>query len=259
MNTRLSLAFAALALASGAAYGQIITNITGYAVGYAANLNIGDSVVNISNSGVQGGFTGAFLAAKTEGNICVNVYTFDPAEEEIACCACLVTPNGLNALSVKNDLISNPLTPAIPTSVVIKLVSSEPGIDPTGAFTLCNPANVTFTGTAGVLVVPAVPYYPLGLPTPPFDPGAGRLVPAGMLAWGTTLEPSGTPGTYSATNVPFLGPTLNFGLGIPIPLAYEGSSELGALTSTCNFIQSDGSGFGICKSCQTGALAGTKK
>ena len=51
-------------------------------------------------------------------NICVNVYTFDPAEEEIACCACLVTPNGLNSLSAVSDLTSNPLTPAIPTSIV---------------------------------------------------------------------------------------------------------------------------------------------
>lgn len=36
------------------------------------------------------------------------------------------------------------------------------------------------------------------------------------------------------------------------------TSELVALTSTCNFIQSDGTGFGICASCQTGALAGKK-
>ncbi len=68
-----------------------------YQIGYAANLNIGDSEVNLSNDGNQGGFIGA-TPFKTEGNICVNVYTFDPAEEEIACCACLVTPNGLNAL-----------------------------------------------------------------------------------------------------------------------------------------------------------------
>lgn len=67
MYTRLSLALAALALSSGAAFGQIFTNVTGYAVGYAANLNIGDSVVNLSNSGVQGGFTGALLPIETEG------------------------------------------------------------------------------------------------------------------------------------------------------------------------------------------------
>jgi hypothetical protein len=108
-----------------------------YQIGYAANLNIGDSVVNISNDGANGGFHGA----GTSGNICVNVYAFDPQEEETGCCACLVTPNGLNSLSVQSDLISNPLTPAIPTSLVIKLVASTPGIDQTGNYTICNPAG----------------------------------------------------------------------------------------------------------------------
>src|SRR5580658_7751328 len=120
MTNRLSLVFATLALSASAAFGQILTDGAFYAVGYAANLNIGDSVLNLSNSGEQGPFIGA-LPFKTEGNICVNVYTFDAVEEEIACCACLVTPNGLNALSAQQDLISNPLTPAIPTSIVVKL------------------------------------------------------------------------------------------------------------------------------------------
>jgi hypothetical protein len=56
-----------------------------YQIGYAANLNHGDS-------GAQGGF-----AAGSVGNICVNAYTFDPSEEEVSCCSCLVTPNGLNS------------------------------------------------------------------------------------------------------------------------------------------------------------------
>ena len=80
--------------------------------------------MNLSNSGFQGGFFGALPA--TTGNIWYT-YVFDPQEEEIGCCACLVTPNGLNSLSVKSDLISNNLTPAVPTSVVIKLVASQPG------------------------------------------------------------------------------------------------------------------------------------
>src|ERR1700757_5168197 len=117
------------------------------------NLNVGDSVLNLSNSGIQGGFINA-TPFKTEGNICVNVYTFDPQEEEIACCACLVTPNGLNSLSAISDLTSNPLTPAIPTSIVVKLVSSEPGLDKTGAFTLCNPATIS-----NVLAMANAPYY----------------------------------------------------------------------------------------------------
>src|ERR1019366_8576535 len=105
--------------------------------------------------------------------------------------------NGLNSLSVKSDLISNNLTPAVPTSVVIKLLASTPAAASTTnpVLTTCNPA------TAGLVL--------------PLEPG--------LLAWGTTLEPSSTPATYNAVAVPFLQGTLS-------------ASELTGLTSLCNFI-----------------------
>ena len=88
---------------------------------YASNLNIGDSFVNITNAGSAiapaGGTPG-------DGNICVHVYTFSPDEQEVSCCSCLVTTNALVSLSVNNDLVSNTLTPARPTSVVVKLVAT---------------------------------------------------------------------------------------------------------------------------------------
>ncbi len=199
-----------------------------FQVGYAANLNIGDSVVNLSNGGAQGGVFGA----GTTGNICVNVYTFDPQEEEIGCCSCLVTPNGLNSLSAKNSLISNTLTPSIPASVLIKLVASQPGTDVTGNFVLCNPASVgPFAATAPYTVPLVTPAAPLA---------------AGMLAWGATLAPSSTPGTYKPVPVHFLNGSLS-------------ASELTGLTSLCNFIRTNGSGYGICKGCQVGALRGAKQ
>jgi hypothetical protein len=155
----------------------------------------------------------------------VNTYVFDPQEEEIGCCACLVTPNGLNSLSVKSELISNNLTPAVPTSVVIKLIGSRPGTDKTGLFTVCNPATVGTSAT---------------------------FIEFGMLAWGSTLEPSSTPGTYNAVNVPFLAGSLATALPVP-------GTELGGVTALCNFIQANGTGFGICKSCRLGALGGAKQ
>jgi fibro-slime domain-containing protein len=183
-----------------------------YQIGYAANLNIGDSVVNFSNDGAQGGFDPNTGGA---GNLCVNVYTFDPAEEEISCCSCLVTPNGLNSLSVKSDLINNTLTPAIPNSILVKLTSSTPAAAVNGNLTVCNPATVATTAN-------------------------------GMLAWGSTLEPAASPTTYGVVNVPYINGSLS-------------ASELSSLTAICSFIQSDGTGFGLCGSCGLGALGGAKK
>jgi hypothetical protein len=219
---------------------SISVNDGPYQIGFAANLNIGDSVVNLSNDGINGGVFGAI--PPTRGNICANVYVFDPQEEEIGCCACLVTPNGLNSLSVKSDLISNNLTPAVPTSVVIKLVGSTPGIDTTGAYTVCNPAKLGFAvGEAGEI-------YPLA-------------TTRGMLAWGTTLAQNSTPGTFNAVPVPFL----NGSLSVPTDMiegllnVADPGTELAGLTSLCNFIQANGTGFGICKSCRLGALGGAKQ
>jgi uncharacterized repeat protein (TIGR01451 family) len=197
----------------------VVTNIIdpeeAFQVRYASNLPIGDSVVNLTNTGTLTLPTGL----TTTGNLCVNVYTFDASEELISCCSCLVTPNGLNSLSSRADLISNTLTPGVPTSIVIKLVASRPlGLTPAGTGGTCNPSS----------------------PTP-------LTVAPGLGAWGTTLHslPT-TPVTYGLTETEFLSAPLSV-------------AELTKLTLFCGFIQANGSGFGICKSCRTGGLgAGTK-
>src|SRR5450755_2108904 len=167
-----------------------------FQVRYAANLNIGDSFVDFTNSG-------ATVANNASQNLCINLYTFDPAEELISCCSCSVTPNGLVSLSVMKSLISNPLTPAVPTSVVIKAVAS------TG---VCNASAVT-------------------------------AFAHGLLAWGTTLHQNTSTAapSYSVTETAFSQADLT-------------TAELNHITSTCAFIQGDGSGFGICKGCAPGGL-----
>src|SRR5262245_47459100 len=147
MSFRVPLMLLAALLLSVAAYGQAIPGAPAdaFQVRYAANLNVGDSVINITNAGTQNTAGGALT------NICANVYTFSPDEQLISCCSCTVTPNALVSLSARSDLISNTLTPAVPNSIVVKLLATSG--------TACNASNV---------------------PT-------GNLA-AGMRAWGTTLH-----------------------------------------------------------------------
>jgi len=181
------------------------TNIAAgpFQVRFASNLDVGDSFIDLTNTGTVSGST--LDGADPSGNVCVNAYAFDPAEELISCCACLVTPNALTSLSVRNDLLSNTLTPAKPTSVVIDLLASTPVA---GA---CNAAT----------------------------PSATNLV-LGVRAWGTALHALPTaPVTYGSVETPFSPSLLSPG-------------QLSHLTTVCQFIQSNGSGFGACKSCQSG-------
>jgi len=174
-----------------------------FLVRFASNLDVGDSFIDLTNTGVVSGST--LDGADSSGKVCVNAYAFDPAEELVSCCACLVTPNALTSLSVRNDLLSNTLTPAKPTSVVINLLASTPVA---GA---CNAAS----------------------------PSATNLV-LGVRAWGTSLHAlPGAPLTYGKTETPFS----------PSELSPE---QLSHLTTVCQFIQSNGSGFGACRSCQSG-------
>jgi hypothetical protein len=168
-----------------------------FQISYAANLNVGDSVVNFTNSG-------ATVVNGASQNLCANLYTFDPAEELISCCGCMITPNALTTLSVVSSLLSNPLTPSIPTGAVIKIVATS---DAT-----CDPATPT-------------------------------TLAHGVLAWSTTLHQntSTAAATYSVTELPFKFATLT-------------AAELTHISSTCSFIQANGTGFGLCKGCVNGGL-----
>src|SRR5205085_3723557 len=65
----------------------IIDGIGIYQLRYLANLQIADSFINATNAGTVDGFDPA-------GRICANFYVYDPREEIVSCCACLITPNG---------------------------------------------------------------------------------------------------------------------------------------------------------------------
>ncbi|MBY0506171.1 MAG: Ig-like domain-containing protein [Bryobacteraceae bacterium] len=185
-----------------------------YQVRYMSGLNQADSVINLTNTGARGAGLAAGTTAATTGAICVNVYAFSPDEQMVSCCSCPVTPNGLASLSGRNDLTSNTLTPAVPTSIVVKLVATVPD----GGSCANSAANI----------------------------GLANLAP-GLAAWGTTVKTAPNNG-LAIVETPFLPATPSFGgAGLDI-------GELERLRQLCNFINSNGSGFGVCRSCRLGGL-----
>src|SRR6204780_4016594 len=159
-----------------------ITADAPFQVRYAANLNIGESYIDITNTGANGAAVLGPGYGTQSGNICVNVYTFDPGEELISCCSCLVTPDQTVNLAAIRDLTGNTLTGSIPNSVTVKLLTSLAGGDGTGT---------TCTNSAAA--------------------AATAAVTGGLAAWGTTLYPTPTVGAYDTTEAPFTPSTLGAG------------------------------------------------
>ena len=195
-----------------------------FQVRYAANLNVADSLVNITNTGANGAsLTGPGFGPV--GNICVNVYAFSPDEQLVSCCSCLITPNGLVSLSVYDSLRSNTLTGVTPNSMVIKLVATGAGSTFTG--TSCT-NSAAAAGTAAFPIV------------------------AGMAAWGTTAHVPGAgavpgaPAPFAITETAFTPATLSAG-------------ELASINNRCTNIIGNGSGFGICRSCSLGGRGASFK
>src|SRR5690349_16106947 len=132
MSLKRSIILLAFPVVMALAQNPVATD-SSYQVRYASNLNLGESQINITNTGASASTTG-FPAGPEAPNLCVNVYTFSPDEQLVACCSCVVSPNALVNLGVNRDLIINTLTPAHPTSVVVKLLATS------GTGT-CNPAT----------------------------------------------------------------------------------------------------------------------
>jgi hypothetical protein len=222
--------------AGGISFAQSpITADSPFQVRYAANLNFGESYINITNTGAQGApLLGPGFGAQV-GSICVNVYAFDPGEELIACCSCLVTPDQTVNLGVNADLTVKTLTGVPETSVTIKLL---------GSLNLPNVLGVPATSVTGCTNSAAT----VGS-TSLAGGGTNAVITAGMAAWGTTLH-LGTPAleqfaTYVTTEAPFTPATMSAG-------------ELASITGRCASMIGNGSGYGICTSCRSGALGSQK-
>jgi hypothetical protein len=225
MNQRLPILCAIFLLLGITALAQTSTDVP-FQVRYASNLSYADSAVIITNDGASATAVNPVTAA-LNGNMCVNVYVLDPQEELVSCCSCPVTPDGLASLSANSDLISNTLTPAVPTSIVIKLVATLSGAG--GSGTSCSLAAATAGSTS----------YPIAT--------------AGLAAWGTTVHALGTSAILPAGGTtPPAGTTLAL-TETPFTPATLSASELARLNTLCGFIESE-SGYGICASCRTAGL-----
>jgi hypothetical protein len=221
-----------------------ISNVPGsFLVGYAANLQAGESMINITNTGASGASLPGPGFGAAVGNICVNVFAFDPNEELISCCSCLVTPDQTVNLGVNRDLTARTITGVVPTSVTVKLLATLAGggllTNITGNVTSSN-GGIGNTASAQILS---------GVASAGCTNSAATVTSAalanGVAAWHTTLHATPTPGSYATTEAPFTGGTLS-------------AAELASIGGRCAAIVGNGSGFGICTSCQSGALGGAK-
>jgi hypothetical protein len=192
---------------------------TSYQVRYAAHLDTSDSVIDIVNTGGNGAAPYGPGLGAAAGNICVNVYAFSPDEQEISCCSCLLTPGEVASLSAQRDLIGNWLTSAKPTSITIALLATLAGPNATAG--TCTNSAAAATGAN----------FP--------------LAPTGMQAWGTSAE-SALTGTFAITETPFLSAIIS-------------PSQVTSIVSRCASIVGNASGYGVCNSCQAGALGATKQ
>ena len=195
-----------------------------YQVSFAANLNVGETYIDITNDGALGAAAQGTGIGTQSGNMCVNVYAFDQNEEMISCCSCFITPDQTFQLGANADLTSNTVTGAPVNSITIKLLASVPAT--TGSTACANSAALV--GNSGIAGLTAV-----------------TLATGGMLAWRTTLHPTPTSGQYATTESAFLPASLSAG-------------EEQALVQGCAAIIGHDSGKGICLSCHLGALGATK-
>jgi hypothetical protein len=192
-----------------------------YQLRYFANTGIGDQYIDISNSGVSGAGLMAGTTATIAGAICVNAYVFAPDEQLMACCSCPVTPNGATRLSVQNDLLNNVLEPQLTVTGI------------TVALTATAPVAGSCSGAAYAAIPTIIPFTTLA---------------PGLIAWGTTLHANTSlvPAAYQETETSFEVKVL-------------GATEAERLTELCLLNTANGSGAGICNSCQPGALSASKK
>jgi hypothetical protein len=223
----------AILLVSVVAFAQTSATLDGqFQVRYFANLTIGESYIDIVNTGANGASLSGPAIGGAIGNICANVYAFNIGEEMITCCSCLLTPNQVVSLRVNADILAKPIHVSSDPSLTIKLLASLAGAGGTAGNCNQSAANAQNTGA----------------------PTSANLIVNGMAAWATTLHTMSLTGPPPATATVF---TEN-----PFTPATLSNGELASLVGRCSLIIGNGSTFGVCPAAAcnagSGALGATR-
>ena len=94
---------------------------TGGYGGVGSSGGSGDALLRIVDAG-------NWEADPVDGAVCANIYVFNDTQEELECCSCKLTANGLMTFSVINNLTKNPLNTTQKEPLVagvIKIVGSN--------------------------------------------------------------------------------------------------------------------------------------
>jgi hypothetical protein len=216
-----------------------------FQVSYISQLNNADTVINITNAGTSAG-TNVIQGSTTAGNLCLNIYVFDPQEEEVACCSCVVTPNELIYFNAGGPTEGTP-NQSVPVSaggngnagLLYNVITGG------GSYSF-NSAVVKIVTTTGSTCVNTINRSgPSSITAASFP--ASALAP-GLVAYSTHPHPTNgrTLGSgrlpVNITETPFAVKSLSTG-------------ELNFLQYGCAFIQNQATGRGIC-SCPAESVAG---
>ena len=187
-------------------------------VGY---YDIGESP-GFNGSGIGDNLLRLINPTAANGSVCAYIYVFDSEEEMGECCGCPVSPNGLDQISVADDLTDNwGITSFDQDSGVIDIVTGLPNA--------------------------AIFISSLGISVPACNPGSAST-PVGNLVGYITHNQAIVQESINLTNgsKDVTGTTTSL---TEVSLFDEGaadSAESAYLVSTCHFLQANGTHKGQC-------------
>jgi hypothetical protein len=146
--------------------------------GIATGLQVGSTEVTVSVNGLSGSttlvvqpleavgyFTNPATAVDTSVRIvnpgttgqqlCAMVYVFDADQQMAECCGCAVSMDSLLTLSLRKDLLSNPLTGVVPSSGSLVVVTSDYSSNVTCDASTLTPAGAAASWSTHLQVLPS--------------------------------------------------------------------------------------------------------